>query len=241
MSLDSCQAYFCCSLGFEQLGKSKGSILSLALVLGLFGGYFLPDTFFFYYFHTTCKDQYKHKLLHMTLLRKAFTYLNRHSWIYVNIVMVLICTVSHFSYAPPFQGPHFLTKMLASNILYAHLLIDILSVWWHRKNIKVTHANHSAMSKAIFYKNACATWASVFSTCARNYPWWSLRQKNTQNNCFIQVKSPFLVAEVSNAVTFWRNASFDVILTSDTIIWQVFLRKLFCYESLVDIRGSSNK
>ena len=47
MSLDSCQAYFCCSLGFEQLGKSKGSILSLALVLGLFGGYFvLPDTFF---------------------------------------------------------------------------------------------------------------------------------------------------------------------------------------------------
>ena len=37
-------------------------------------------------------------------------------------------TVSHFSYAPPFQGPHFLTKMLESTILYAHLLIDILSV-----------------------------------------------------------------------------------------------------------------
>ena len=26
-------------------------------------------------------------------------------------------TVSHFSYAPFFQGPHFLTKMLESNIL----------------------------------------------------------------------------------------------------------------------------
>ena len=36
--------------------------------------------------------------------------------------------VSHFSYAPLFQGPHFLTKMLESNILYDHLFIDILSV-----------------------------------------------------------------------------------------------------------------
>ena len=37
-------------------------------------------------------------------------------------------TVSHFSYAPFFQGPHFLTKMLESNILYDDLFIDILSV-----------------------------------------------------------------------------------------------------------------
>ena len=37
-------------------------------------------------------------------------------------------TVSHFNYAPPFQGPHFLTKMLESNILYDHLRFDILSV-----------------------------------------------------------------------------------------------------------------
>ena len=39
-----------------------------------------------------------------------------------------VYTVSHFSYAPLFQGPHFLTKMLESNILYDTLLIDILSV-----------------------------------------------------------------------------------------------------------------
>ena len=38
-------------------------------------------------------------------------------------------TVSHFSYAPPFQGPHFFMKMLGSNILYEDLLIDVLSVW----------------------------------------------------------------------------------------------------------------
>ena len=37
-------------------------------------------------------------------------------------------TVSHFSYAPFFQGPQFLTKMLESNILYDNLFIDILSV-----------------------------------------------------------------------------------------------------------------
>ena len=37
-------------------------------------------------------------------------------------------TVSHFSYAPLFQGPHFLTKMLESNIPYDNLFIDILSV-----------------------------------------------------------------------------------------------------------------
>ena len=37
-------------------------------------------------------------------------------------------TVSYFSYAPFFQGPRFLTKMLESNILYDNLFIDILSV-----------------------------------------------------------------------------------------------------------------
>ena len=39
-----------------------------------------------------------------------------------------VCTVSHFSYAPLFQGPYFLTKILESNILYDNLLIDMLSV-----------------------------------------------------------------------------------------------------------------
>ena len=36
-------------------------------------------------------------------------------------------TVSHFSYAPFFQAPHFLTKILESNILYDNLFIDIKS------------------------------------------------------------------------------------------------------------------
>ena len=37
-------------------------------------------------------------------------------------------TVSHFSYAPLFQGPHFKTKMLESNIFLNNLPIDIFSV-----------------------------------------------------------------------------------------------------------------
>ena len=65
-------------------------------------------------------------------------------------------------------------------------------------------------------------------------------RKNTKNNYFIQVKLLFSAVEFSNRVTFWRNSRFDVILTSITIIKHVFLRKLFCYESRVDIEVSKH-
>ena len=61
-----------------------------------------------------------------------------------------------------------------------------------------------------------------------------------QKQLFIQVKPLFSVVESSNTVIFWRNARFDVILTSVTIIKQVFLRKLFYCESLVDIEVSKH-
>ena len=60
--------------------------------------------------------------------------------------------------------------------------------------------------------------------------------ENTKNNCFIEVKSLKLVT----LLIFEKKARFDVILTSVTIIKQVFLRKLFCYESLVDIELSKH-
>ena len=63
-------------------------------------------------------------------------------------------------------------------------------------------------------------------------------EKNTQNNCFIQVKSPFSVVDVWYSVTFYKNNRFDGILRPVTIIKQIFLRKLFCNESLVDIEVS---
>ena len=61
------------------------------------------------------------------------------------------------------------------------------------------------------------------------------KNTHTKNYYFIRVKPPFSVVEFSKTVTFCRNARFDVILTSVTIIKQGFLRKLFCYESFVDI------
>ena len=64
--------------------------------------------------------------------------------------------------------------------------------------------------------------------------------ENIINNLFIQVKPLFSVVEFSNTVTFWRNARFNVILTSITIIKLGFLRKLFCNESLVDIEVSKH-
>ena len=81
----------------------------------------------------------------------------------------------------------------------------------------------------------------LFLFFARHYPWWSLWQKNTNNNLFIQVKPPFLVVLFSNTVTFWINAHFNVILTSVTIIKLGFLRRLSCNESLVDIEVSKHE
>ena len=54
-----------------------------------------------------------------------------------------------------------------------------------------------------------------------------------QKQLFYSSKHPFWVLEISNTATLWRNARFDVILTSVTIIKQIFLRKLSCYESLL--------
>ena len=154
-------------------------------------------------------------------------------------------TVSNFSYAPLFQGPHFLTKVLESKILYDTLLIDILSVWWHQKKYRTHSCETFCYVKGNFDKNVCTFILPeclyfLFAFCARNYPWWFLWQKNTKNNYFIQLKSLFSVVEYSSTVTFWRNARFDVIFTSVKIIKQGFLRKLFCYESLVDIEVSKH-
>ena len=158
---------------------------------------------------------------------------------------IFYSTVSHLSYAPLFQGPHFFTKMLDSNILYDNLFIDILSVWYHRKKILESLMRIILLLKGNFNK----FWKKhlqaerlnfLFLFCARHYPWWSLWQKNTQNILFIQVKPLFSVVEFSNTVTFWRNARFNVILTSVTIIKLGFLCKLLCYESLVDIEVSKH-
>ena len=151
-------------------------------------------------------------------------------------------TVNHFSNAPLFQGTHFLTKMLESNILYDNLFIDILSVWWHEKKILESLMRIILLRQRQFWQKITKMHVQperlyfLFLFCARHYPWWSLWPKNTKNNFFYSTKTPFLVVEFSNTVTFWRNARFDVILTSVTIINQGFV----CYESLVDIEVSKH-
>ena len=129
-------------------------------------------------------------------------------------------------------------------------MIIYLLTFYLLDDIENKHRNHSCESfcyaKGNFDKSARLHVQSerlyfLFAFCARHYPWWSLWQKNTENNYFIQVNPLFSVVEISNTVTVWSNARFDVILTSVTIIKQIFLRKLSCYESLVDIEVSKHK
>ena len=47
----------------------------------------------------------------------------------------------------------------------------------------------------------------LFTFCARNYPRWSLRQKNTKK-LFYSSKTPFLIVQVSHTVTFLKKCSF---------------------------------
>ena len=151
-------------------------------------------------------------------------------------------TVSHFSYAPLFQGPHFWQKCWNQTFSMIICLLTFYLFDDIEKIIGITHANHSATSKATLTKMHVQPELLyfLFLFCARHYPWWSLWQKNTQNNYFIQVKPLFSVVDFSNTFTFWRNAPFYVILTSVTIIKQGFLCKLFCNESLVDIEVSKH-
>ena len=136
----------------------------------------------------------------------------------------LVCTVSQFSYAQLFQGRHFLTIMLESNMLYNNLLICILSVWWHRK-ISESLMRIILPSKAILQKCTCNLGAYIFhlrfalgiihgDSCDRKTPKTIVLFK--LNNFFRSLNfiTPLLFEEM---------LVFDAILTSVTIIEQVFL------------------
>ena len=124
-------------------------------------------------------------------------------------------------------------------ILTFYLFDDI------EKNIGITHVNHSATPKAILTKvHDC--------TCNLNVYIFYLRfavgiihgvivvTEKHQKQLFCPRKPNFSVVEISNTVTVRRNARFHVIFTSVTIIKQILLRKLSCYESLVDIEVSKH-
>ena len=95
-------------------------------------------------------------------------------------------------------------------LLTFYLFVDIKNIF------RITHAKHSAASKAILLTLTKMHVQPerlyfLFAFCARHHPWWSLWQKNTKNNYFIQVKPLFSVVEFSNTVTFWWNSRFYVI------------------------------
>ena len=124
-------------------------------------------------------------------------------------------------------------------LLTFYLFDDILKKYWNHscESFFYVKGNFPILSKKHVQPERLNF---LFLFWARHYPWWSLWQKNTKNNYFIQVKPPFRSLNLVTPLFFWRNSRFDVILTSVTIIKQVFLRKLFYYESLVDIEVSKH-
>ena len=81
-----------------------------------------------YRYHKLCKAFSKFYRRHFELIEKYHVSLKKlmqHGICNPEFYGDLVYTVSHFSYAPLFQGPHFLTKMLESNIFLNNLLIDI--------------------------------------------------------------------------------------------------------------------
>ena len=55
----------------------------------------------------------------------------------------------------------------------------------------------------------------LFAFLARNYPWWSLWQKNTKNNCFIQVKP-----------LFWSLKLVTLLLSEELLVLTSYQRQL---------------
>ena len=90
-------------------------------------------------------------------------------------VFLSIYIVSHFSYAPLFQGTHFLTKMLESTF---SMIIYLLTFYLFGEIKKIR--NHSCESFYYVKGNLRELHVQperlylLFAFCARHYTWWSL-------------------------------------------------------------------
>ena len=109
--------------------------------------------------------------------------------------------------APLFKGPLFSQKCW--NRTFS--MIIYLLTFYLFDNIEKIYRNHSRESfcyaKGNFDKSARLHVQSerlyfLFAFCARHYPWWSLWQKNTKDNYFIQVNPLFSVVEISKLLLF---------------------------------------
>ena len=147
--------------------------------------------------------------------------------------------MSHFSYAPLFQGPHFLQKCwnrTFSMIIYLltfYLFDDIEKISESLMRIILLRQRQFCQRMHLQPERLYF----LFALCARHhYPWWSLRRKNTKNYYFNQLKLPFWSLNLVTSLPFE-----ELLVLTATIIKQVFLCKLFWYESLVDIEVSKTE
>ena len=82
--------------------------------------------------------------------------------------------MSHFSYAPLFQGPHFFTKMLESDIVFIILHLSTFYLFDDVKiGIKLMNANHFDSLGAHFNKTHVqpVRLNFLFAVCTRHYSW----------------------------------------------------------------------
>ena len=126
---------------------------------------------------------------------------------------ISVNTVSHWSYAPLFRALILWQK--CQNRTFS-MIIYLLKFYLSGYSEKISN---SLMQ--IFLLRQRQFWEKMhvqperlhflFAFCARHYPWWSLWQKNTKNNYFIQV-NPFSGSWIQqHCYFFWRNALFVVI------------------------------
>ena len=83
--------------------------------------------------------------------------------------------MSHFSYAPLFQGPHFSTGMQESNIFLNNLLIDIFFCLMTLKKNRIESRMQIVLLREKQFLAKMHVQAErlyfVFAFCARHYPW----------------------------------------------------------------------
>ena len=133
-----------------------------------------------------------------------------------------------------FSGPIFFDKMLEANILYE---IYLLTFYLFDEIEKISKSlMQIILQRQRQFWQICSCNLNVYIFYLR-FALGSIHgdrcDRKHQKQLFYKSKTPFLVVEVGNTVTFWRYARFDVILTSVTIIKQVCFANCFVMSHLL--------
>ena len=140
-------------------------------------------------------------------------------------------TVSHFSYAPLFQRPHFDKNAGIEHSLWQFTYWHFICLMTSKKILESLMWIIMLRQRQFWQKCTCNLNVYIFYLCFTLCIIHDDRCDGKTPKTIILIttsKTPFLVVEFSNTFTFWRNARFDAIITAGTIINQVFLRRSFC-------------